>query len=398
MDLKRNTENSNKKSNSKIILIIVVLLIGVFIIIFNKENNKENNEENFFKKLSDSWSNETGVTITFHENTTCDVYFNLKEYSDTVETSNCKYEIVDNKIMVSFDVKIILPNYEEDTFIWEFEYDQDLKNLTRIDKDASSSDEARIFKRGVNSYKEDSVEEPKYDKKPYYREYNLTGTTDGSVAKITFQEDNKCTVDLSSLRRTVNLGGYKSDYMYINYYDGECTYEETNDKELTIHYMGAFDVFHDGRYVNYKSYIVQNDNQEIKIHFSDDYSTFEKTNGSFKMANYAIYFDGAVESATIQYGQTYSTHSHTAWFILNQDGTGTHKYESLGGPLQIDVTYEVNGNHLNINGPIEENSLICTIEDDNNIECSPKDRPGLTSEYLVNHNTETCEMWDSPQE
>ena len=296
--------------NKKIVLILmpIVFILIIFVcLLVNNSIEKKNGEHS--NKLAGNWSNNSGVSIMLDSIGTshgvCMVYMKVddetKEKLETLypekskeiikaytpDISNCRYNIKssNNTFTMTFDIKI--PATEtDDKFTWKFKYNNDFSKIERIDDGVNN--DAAAFIRSEAGDNENSVYNELSNKKGYYKAYYLAGNDNVGKASIEFKKNNKCIMNFNDFKKTINLGGNTS--LYVTYSDGICTYTTDNEKDFIVHYDGTFYVINGMNYIVNNAYVLQSDNQDIKLSFNDDYSKFTVNNGQFEIENHALFF------------------------------------------------------------------------------------------------------------
>ncbi len=295
----KNSESFNKKINckwfinKKIVLcgvsLVVFVVAIVIVILFNKTDKIEKvNVEEILSRYT--WisndKNKVQINFNFKDVNSSDYYSsgNCMLYSDyidktpQVEEENCFVSLDKEKNSLKISTSVSGRHLKDSKFEYDLTFDPKLKELKLID-----DNKEEIVLKG------DKKIDLKITTEPYFKDYSLL-KADNRTAYLNLYRNNYCEISFKEFAKTVPTGGL---YLFVNYTDGDCTYEKISDLDFVINYKGTFSttVNTPGLNTPQYNYVFQTENQEMKIKFEDDtYKKFTITNGKYDYVNSAVYF------------------------------------------------------------------------------------------------------------
>lgn len=200
---------------------------------------------------------------------------------------DCSYTIQDEKVVIKthIDSTSLLGYNAEYTYEFDILNKQQLKRskMSVIGYDLTTG-LGDIWEVGRKDFKTTTTEATK----PYYKKYNILTLKNGKKATITFDKAGSCKVNFNQFNNN-NIGkgsGTSRNYLSTTYYDGQCSYEVIDDKNLIINYTGTVDIATHW-YMDYNKTMQKTIMGSYKvldkatITFDDNYSSFKFTNGEF---------------------------------------------------------------------------------------------------------------------
>lgn len=122
---------------------------------------------------------------------------------------------------------------------------------------------------------------------PFKKTYNVVDTKDGKKGFITFDNDNKCSVNFNELNSSKNVSG---TIIEVKYFEGVCTYQVIDEHNLLINYTG-YGALINTYYDQDKKQNIESIQQKlnvfngVRVEFSEDYSELKTLNGNYKVLN-----------------------------------------------------------------------------------------------------------------
>ena len=273
-------KNWNRKQKMLAIYFVSVILVGIIILVVTIFKSPIKYGVEF--KLDEA-------SFTFYRDGTC-----KKNAWD-----ECTYEIINDKELHAYGYNYSLGINSEIQFkiIDKYNLEQYMTLYNNVGLTGPLAKYGSIWSangKSYNVYNNQSVKDEVNDilndiNKPYYKEYTLFTTNSGKKATMTFSSENKCSTKFTQFNNKGSGG------LFVNYTDGDCTYEVLSDKQIIIKYLGNVEI----GVTQYNSYYRRTDKVVIDkgyviydalIEFNDDYSKFEYKNGEWKSVNGEVYY------------------------------------------------------------------------------------------------------------